>query len=124
MTKDELRAAAPQSAAFVDALRELFGPDLRVLRIVEGDVSIDKRPEWLKSVTSGSSPAAGTQLETLLQALQRGEKLTVAQSLTQYGCYALSQRMGDLKRMGWPVLTSTITTNSGKRVAQYSWGGE
>ena len=124
MTKDELRAAAPQSAAFVDALRELFGPDLRVLRIVEGDVSIDKRPEWLKSVTRGSSPAAGTQLETLLQALQRGEKLTVAQALTQYGCYALSQRMGDLKRMGWPVLTSTITTNSGKRVAQYSWGGE
>ena len=123
MTKDELRAAAPQSAAFVDALREIFGPDLRVLRIVEGDVSIDKRPDWLKSVTRGSSPAAGTQLGTLLQALQRGEKLTVAQALTQYGCYALSQRMGDLKRMGWPVLTSTITTNSGKRVAQYSWGG-
>lgn len=122
MTKDELRAAAPQSAAFVDALREIFGPDLRVLRIVEGDVSIDKRPEWLKSVTRGSSPAAGTQLKTLLQALQRGEKLTVAQALTQYGCYALSQRMGDLKRMGWPVLTETITTKSGKRIAEYRMG--
>ena len=123
MTKDELRAAAPQSAAFVDGMREIFGPDLRVLRIVEGEVSIDKRPDWLKSVSRGSPPAAGTQLGTLLQALQRGEKLTVAQALTQYGCYALSHRMGDLKRMGWPVLTATITTNSGKRVAQYSWGG-
>ena len=119
MTKDELRAAAPQSAAFVDALREIFGPDLRVLRIVEGTVSIDKRPEWMKSVPRGTMPSSGTQLGTLLQALQRGEKLTVAQALTQYGCYALSQRMGDLKRMGWPVLTSTITTNSGKRVAEY-----
>ena len=48
MTKEELRAAAPQSAAFVDEMRELFGPDLRVLRIVEGDVSIDKRPAWMK----------------------------------------------------------------------------
>ncbi len=48
MTKDELRAAAPQSAAFVDALREIFGPDLRVLRIVEGKVNIDKRPAWMK----------------------------------------------------------------------------
>jgi len=64
-------------------------------------------------------PERDTQLGTLLQALQQGEKLTVAQALTQYGCYALSQRMGDLKRMGWPVLTSTITTNSGKRVAEY-----
>jgi len=122
-TKEELRAAAPQSAAFVDGMREIFGPDLRVLRIVEGEVSIDKRPDWLKSVSRGSAPPAGTQLGTLLQALQRGEKLTVAQALTQYGCYALSQRMGDLKRMGWPVLTATITTISGKRVAQYSWGG-
>ena len=123
MTKEELRAAAPQSAAFVDGMREIFGPDLRVLRTVEGKVSIDKRPDWMKSVSRGTIPAAGTQLGMLLQALQRGEKLTVAQALTQYGCYALSQRMGDLKRMGWPVLTSTITTNSGKRVAQYSWGG-
>jgi len=48
MTKEELRAAAPQSAAFVDEMRELFGPDLRVLRIVEGKVNIDKRPEWMK----------------------------------------------------------------------------
>lgn len=123
MTKDELRAAAPQSAAFVDGMREIFGPDLRVLRIVEGDVSIDKRPDWMKSASRGTMPAPETQLGTLLQALQRGENLTVAQALTQYGCYALSQRIGDLKRMGWPVLTLTITTNSGKRVAQYSWGG-
>ena len=119
MTKEELRAAAPQSAAFVDGMREIFGPDLRVLRIVEGKVNIDKRPDWMKSVPRGTIPAPETQLGTLLQALQRGEKLTVAQALKEFGVYALSQRVGDLKRMGWPVLTSTITTNSGKRVAEY-----
>ncbi len=67
-------------------------------------------------------PDQDTQLGTLLRALQRGERLTVAQALSEYGVYALSQRMGDLKRMGWPVLTSTITTNSGKRVAEYRMG--
>jgi hypothetical protein len=49
MTKDELRAAAPQSAAFVDAMRAVFGDEIRVLRIVEDKVSIDKRPAWLKA---------------------------------------------------------------------------
>jgi len=49
MTKEELRAAAPQSAAFVDAMREVFGDDIRVLRIVEGKVSIDKRPAWMRA---------------------------------------------------------------------------
>jgi hypothetical protein len=48
MTKDELRAAAPESAAFVDAMRAVFGGDIRVLRIVEGEVNIDKRPAWMK----------------------------------------------------------------------------
>jgi len=48
-TKDELRAAAPESAAFVDAMRAVFGPDIRVLRIVEGVVAIDKRPAWMKA---------------------------------------------------------------------------
>ena len=48
MTKDELRAAAPQSAAFVDAMRAVFGDEIRVLRIVEGTVNIDKRPDWMK----------------------------------------------------------------------------
>ena len=118
-TKEELRAAAPESAAFVDAMREVFGDDIRVLRIVEGNVNIDKRPEWMKSVPRCIVPAAETQLGTLLRALQRGQRLTVAQALTEYGVFALSQRMGDLKRMGWPVLTSTITTNSGKRIAEY-----
>lgn len=64
-------------------------------------------------------PDPETQLGTLLRALQRGERLTVAVALSEYGCYALSQRMGDLRRMGWPVLTSTITTPSNKRIAEY-----
>lgn len=55
--------------------------------------------------------------------MQRGQRLTVAQALTEYGVFALSQRMGDLRKLGWPVQSRTITTPSGKRVSEY-WVGQ
>lgn len=48
-------------------------------------------------------PERGTQCYELLMALQQGAKLTVAKALTEHGVYALSQRMGDLRREGWPI---------------------
>jgi hypothetical protein len=65
------------------------------------------------------SPAPNTQQATLLAALQRGERLTVGVALQQYGVYALSQRMGDLRRMNWPVQSQMVTVGSGKRIAEY-----
>jgi hypothetical protein len=59
------------------------------------------------------------QLWTLLEALRRGERLTVANTLDQYGVYALSQRMGELKKLGWPIESKMIEVFSGKRVAAY-----
>lgn len=64
-----------------------------------------------------------TQLEQLAEALDRGERLTVAEALTRYGIYALSQRCGDLFRMGYPVESRTIETPSGKHVSEYFKGG-
>lgn len=66
-----------------------------------------------------SIPPSGSQCHTLLLALNRGERLTVADALSRYGCYALSQRMGELRRKyGWPVQSKMIEVN-GKRVAEY-----
>lgn len=48
-------------------------------------------------------PERGTQCYELLIAMQRGVRLTVAKALTEYGVYALSQRCGDLRDMGWPI---------------------
>lgn len=49
-------------------------------------------------------PERGTQCYELLMAFQRGEHLTVGAALSRYGVYALSQRVGDLKRRyGWPI---------------------
>ena len=67
-----------------------------------------------------SVPAPETQLGTLLRALQRGQRLTVAVALSEYGVYALSQRMGDLRRMGWPVCSRTVyRMDSKKRFSEY-----
>ena len=64
-----------------------------------------------------------TQLELLADALDRGERLTMLTAINQYGIGALSQRIGDLKRIGYPVESRTITTPTGKHVSEYFRGG-
>ena len=61
-----------------------------------------------------------TQLWIILGALQRGERLTVLKALEWYQCYALSQRIGQLKALGWPIKRTMIRVPSGKAVAEYS----
>lgn len=49
-------------------------------------------------------PPHETQCYKLLRAMQEGVRLTVAKALNEYGVYALSQRVGDLRRTyGWPI---------------------
>jgi len=49
-------------------------------------------------------PERGTQCYELLMAMQFGVRLTVAKALNEYGVYALSQRIGELRReYGWPI---------------------
>lgn len=64
-------------------------------------------------------PAEGTQHHKLLMAFQRGEALTVGEALRHYAVYALSQRCGELRKMGWPIISETIETAGGARVSRY-----
>lgn len=65
-------------------------------------------------------PERGTQCYELLMAMQAGIRLTVKKALVEYGCYALSQRVGDLKRKyGWPVKDQFIETQGGAVVKEY-----
>ena len=60
------------------------------------------------------------QLYELLMALERGERLTVQVALMKYGCYALSQRMGELRReYGWPIKSRPLTIRPGTTVSEY-----
>ena len=61
-----------------------------------------------------------SQKGVLLNALQNGEKLTTFDALMNYNVMALSQRMTELQRAGYPIESKMIDTHSGKRVAQYS----
>mgnify|MGYP003394677840 CR=1 FL=1 len=63
-----------------------------------------------------------TQLETLADAFDRGEALTVATALGKYGIYALSQRCGELAKW-YPVESRSVKLPSGKNVSEYFKGG-
>ena len=65
-----------------------------------------------------------TQNETLLAAFQRGERLTVAEALLRYGCYALSQRCGEIKRTHPEIDSEWVATNTGKRIKRYFLRGQ
>jgi hypothetical protein len=61
-----------------------------------------------------------TQTEAILAYLNSGRTLTVAEALTQFGVYALSQRAGELRKQGYPVVSEMVDLPNGKRVARYS----
>ena len=60
-----------------------------------------------------------TQHELLIKHFSEGKSLTTGQALTQYGIYALSQRVGDLKKRGYPIESEMRELPNGKKVARY-----
>ena len=60
-----------------------------------------------------------TQKEQILDHLRKGGSLTPLESLEMFGCLALSQRMGELRRDGWPIESHLVELPNGKRVARY-----
>ena len=60
-----------------------------------------------------------SQSDDILKALQRGERLTPLDALTQYNCMRLASRISDLKREGHTIYARTIKTASGKSVSEY-----
>jgi len=59
------------------------------------------------------------QVEILKKHFDSGRSLTVLTAIEKYGIYALSQRVGDLKKQGYPVDGEMIELPSGKRVMSY-----
>ena len=64
-----------------------------------------------------------TQRDSILQHLKRGDSITPIQALELYGCFALSQRIGELKRLGNDIET-TIVRNGRKQHASYRMRGQ
>jgi hypothetical protein len=72
----------------------------------------------LELFTAPKTPT-GPQEMAILSYLRSGNSLTVLEAIEKFGCYALSQRAGDLRRMGWPIKSEIIKTDTGKHIARY-----
>lgn len=65
-------------------------------------------------------PPDDSQCMQILLYLKRGGRLTVAKALGELGVYALSQRVGDLKRKyGWPIKSETKQVGPKTYVSEY-----
>lgn len=56
----------------------------------------------------------------ILMHLKRGEILTPLEALNEYGCFRLSGRILDLRKMGFNIKTTMIELENGKKIASYS----
>ncbi len=60
-----------------------------------------------------------SQCKEILRYLAHGKTLTVVEAIERFGCYALSQRCGDLRKQGWPVRCRLVKLASGKRIGEF-----
>lgn len=60
-----------------------------------------------------------SQETQILRWLAQGYTITPLEALERFNCLALSQRIGRLKRRGWPIVTNMIKTKTNKVVACY-----
>lgn len=56
--------------------------------------------------------------DAILQALQRGEKLTPLDALRRFGCMTLSQRVSEWRREGKPIADKFV---EGQNYKVYWW---
>lgn len=62
-----------------------------------------------------------TQCDILRAHFDRGGSLTVLEAIyPPFRCYALSQRCGELRQIGYPVVGVMVKLDNGKRVKRYS----
>lgn len=59
-----------------------------------------------------------SQAQTILEMLKRGP-VTAMDALQAAGCFRLAARIADLRQQGFEIETETITTPTGKHIAQY-----
>lgn len=60
-----------------------------------------------------------TQCDCILEILKTGRSITQLEALNLCGCFRLAARIHDLRDRGNDIITETITTQSGKKVASY-----
>jgi hypothetical protein len=80
-----------------------------------------KNPPPATTLEKDSRPTVSkkTHCGLILSYLQQGYTLTPLEALQKFNCFALSQRVTDLRQAGHRIVTKMIKLPSGKRVAEY-----
>ena len=68
--------------------------------------------------------ARGTQRAAILAALRNGDRITPLDALRRFNSFRLAAQVCALLKAGWPIITEDITTDTGKRIAEYSLAPE
>lgn len=61
-----------------------------------------------------------SQCKAILAHLREGKTITAIEALRLFGCFRLTSRIHDLTKRGVAISRKYITTDTGKRVMQYS----
>lgn len=64
--------------------------------------------------------SSASQCNRILAWLKDGYSITQMQALARFQCGRLASRINDLRNKGYLIKTNIITTNTGKRVAEYT----
>ena len=69
-----------------------------------------------------AEPKAGTQAAAILAALRNGDRITSLDALDRFNCFRLAAQVCTLRNTGWHIITETVTTSTGKHIAEYRLG--
>jgi hypothetical protein len=73
----------------------------------------------VKSNLNPNAVSSESQKVQIINYLMTKGPLTVLDAMRYIKCYALSQRIGYLKKDGFPIKKEMIQVDSGKRIAKY-----
>lgn len=65
-------------------------------------------------------PQRSTQTQAILRHLQSGKAITPLESLQLYGCFRLTSRIYDIKKLGFKIESKMVDVGNGKHVAEYT----
>lgn len=60
-----------------------------------------------------------SQAKTILQHMKQGYRITPMDALRLCGCFRLSARIADLRKLGYDIISDRVKVDGGKHVAEY-----
>ena len=79
------------------------------------------RAEELTSIATTLRQRSQNQRAVLDEYFKAGGSLTSAEALNKLGIFACSQRVGEMRRDGYPIISEWVNMESGARVKRWRY---